>query len=132
MTDKTTDKFGPDDIPESRILKIEEYMDNHAKEIVDFVERKISEKRKKDIKITGQIPNRIMNELVKEMPFGPTLDWTHIILADALMSSLWCGWLSQSMVLRKEPKFKEEYVEQYKRAITKAYDTGRRQAKRPD
>ena len=75
MTDKTTDRFGPDDIPESKILKIEEYMDNHAKEIVDFIERKISEKSKKDIKITGEIPNRIMNELVKEMPFGPGLDF---------------------------------------------------------
>ena len=39
MTDKTTDRFGPDDIPESRILEIEEYLQKREKEIVDYVEK---------------------------------------------------------------------------------------------
>jgi hypothetical protein len=41
------------DIPKSKILNIEYYMENHAEEIVDFIERKISEKSQKEIKITG-------------------------------------------------------------------------------
>jgi hypothetical protein len=117
------------DIPRSKILNIEYYMESHAKEIVDFIEKKISEKSQKDIKITGEISDRIMNQLVQEMPFGPSLDWTHIVLSNALISSLWCGWITQSMVSRKEPKFKEEYREQFKRAITNAYDLGRKYAK---
>jgi hypothetical protein len=101
-------------------------MDKHAKEMVDFIERKISEKSQREIKITGEIPDRIMNELTKEMPFGSTLDMTHIVLSNALVSSLWCGWLSQAMVNRNEPKFNKEYVNQFRRAITKAYDIGRK------
>jgi hypothetical protein len=127
---RTHDLYGEDDIPKSKILDIELYMENHAKEIVDFIELKIKEKSHKDIKITGKITDRITNQLTKEMPFGPafTFDMTHIVLADALVSSLWCGWLSQSMVNRKEPKFNEKYVEQLGRAITKAYDIGLRYA----
>jgi len=47
--------YNEDDIPKSKILKIEEYMDRHAKEIVDFIEQKISEKSQRKIKITGKI-----------------------------------------------------------------------------
>jgi hypothetical protein len=125
--DRTRDLYGENDIPKSKILEIESYMDRHAKEIVDFIEKKISEKSQTGIKITGEIPDRIMNELTKEMPYGG-FDMTHIVLSNALVSSLWCGWLSQATVNRKEPKFNEEYVEQFQRAITKAYDIGRKYA----
>ena len=84
------------------ILGIEEYMDTHKKEIVDFVEKKISEKKYKEMKITGEIFDRLVNKLSIDMPFGPTYDMTHIILANALVCSLWCGWLSQAMVNKKE------------------------------
>jgi hypothetical protein len=116
------------DIPESKILNTEYYMDSHAKEIVDFIEQDITENSQKKIRMTCEIPDRIINELAKEMPFGPAFDMTHIILADALVSSLWCGWLSQSMVNRRETKFNEQYVEQFKRAITRAYDIGKKYA----
>lgn len=125
---RTHDLYWEKDIPKSKILDIEIYMNKHAKEIVDFIEQKISEKSQKEIKITGEIPNRIINELSKEKPFGPTFDMTHIVLSNALVSSLWCGWLSQAMVNRREPKFNKEYVDQFQRAITKAYDIGRKYA----
>ena len=127
---RTNDLYRKDDIPKSNMLDIELYMESHAKEIVDFIELKVKEKSHKDIKITGKITDRIINHLANKMPFGPTFtfDMTHIVLADALVSSLWCGWLSQSIVNRKEPKFNEHYVEQFGRAITKAYDIGRRYA----
>jgi hypothetical protein len=129
---RTHDLYGEDDITKSKFLEIELYMESHAKEIVDFIELRIKEKSHKDIKITGKITDRIINQLVNKMPFGPTFDMTHIVLADALVSSLWCGWLSQSMVNRKEPKFNDQYVEQFGRAITKAYDIGCRYANRQE
>lgn len=125
--DRTRDLYGENDIPKSKILDIEIYLDKHAKEIVDFIEKKISEKSQKEIKITGEIPDRIMNELAKEMPYGG-FDMTHIVLSNALVSSLWCGWLSQATVNRNEPKFNKDYVEQFQRAITKAYGIGRKYA----
>jgi hypothetical protein len=124
--ERRRDLYGEKDIPKSNILDIEIYMDKHAKEIVDFIERKITEKSQKEIKITGEISDRIINELSKEMPFGPTRDWIHIVLSNALISSLWCGWISQSMVDRKEPKFKEECLEQFRWAIWQAYEIGRK------
>ena len=126
--ERRRDLYGEKDIPKSNILNIEYYMDDHAKEIVDFIEGEITENSQKNIKMTGEIPDRIINELSKEMPFGPTFDMTHIILSNALVSSLWCGWLSQSMVNKNEPKFNEQYVEQFKRAIMKAYDIGKKYA----
>jgi hypothetical protein len=55
------------------------------------------------------------------MPFGPTLDWTHINLSNAFISSLLSGWITQSIINKKELKFKEEYLEQFGRAIRNAY-----------
>jgi len=43
------------------ILDIEHYMDSRKQEIVDFIERRISEKRLKDVKITGDIFDRLVN-----------------------------------------------------------------------
>jgi hypothetical protein len=125
---RTHDLYREEDIPKSNILDIEIYMDKHAEEIVDFMEKKITEKSQKEIKITGEISDRIILELTKEMPFGPTRDWIHIVLSNALISSLWCGWISQSMVDKNEPKFKAEYLNQFKRAITKAYEIGQKYA----
>jgi hypothetical protein len=118
-----------DDIPKSKILYIELYMDKHAEEIVDFLEAKTVE----DYTPTGEIYDRLLSQLVNEFPFGPGdgrpyYDKTHVILANALTASLWCDWLSQAMVNRKGPKFREEYLEQFGRAITQAYHYGRKYA----
>lgn len=79
-----------DDILPSKILGIEVYMDKHKDEIVDFIEKKILQKAGKDVKITGDIFDRLANQLTIEMPFGPAVDMTHRILAQALICSLWC------------------------------------------
>lgn len=123
------DLYEEKDIPESKILDIELYMDKNAREIVDFLEDKTVE----DFIPTGEIYDRLLNQLVNEFPFGPEdarfyHDKVHVILANALAASLWCGWLSQAMVNKNEPKFKKEYLEQFQRAITKAYDYGRKYA----
>jgi hypothetical protein len=110
------------------ILDIEHYMDSRKQEIVDFAERKISEKRLKDVKITGDIFDRLVNQLSKDMPFGPRYDMTHIVLANALINSLWCGWLSQAMINKRDQSFSSEYLSQFKRAITKAFEIGQKYA----
>jgi hypothetical protein len=110
------------------ILNIEHYMDSRKQEIVDFAERKISEKRLKDVKITGDIFDRLVNQLSKDMPFRPRYDMTHIVLANALISSLWCGWLSQAMINKRDQSFSSEYLGQFKRAITKAFEIGQKYA----
>jgi hypothetical protein len=124
---KDKDYFSESDMTKSKILHIEEWLDAHKNEIVDFVERKISEKntRSSNLKIPYEITNRIVYQLTAEFPFGPDRDWVHYLLADALMSSVWCGWLSQAMVNKKEPNFNKEYLEQFQRAINKAYELGR-------
>ena len=134
---KDKDYFSESDIRKSKILDIEVWLDSHKDEIVDFVERRISEKSKvpkgSSFKIPYKITERIVFQLTKEFPFGRGQDWIRYLLADAILSSLWCGWIAQAMVNKKEPKFKKEYLEQFQRVITKSYDHGRRYAsQRPD
>jgi hypothetical protein len=62
------------------------------------------------------------------MPFGPRYDMTHIVLANALISSLWCDWLSQAMINKRDQSFSPEYLGQFKRAITKAFEIGQKYA----
>lgn len=59
---RTHDLYGEKDIPKSNILNIEVYMDKHAKEIVDFIEQEITDNSRKVITMTGEIPDRIMND----------------------------------------------------------------------
>jgi hypothetical protein len=113
----------------SKILGIELYMDKNKEEMVDYIHRKITEKKGKEVKPTGEIFDRLVNQLVREFPFGQGTDMTHIVLSNALISSLWCGWLSQAMVNRKEEKFSPDYLDKFGRAITKAYDIGREYAR---
>ena len=63
------DYYSENDIPKSKILNIEEYIDKHAKDIVDFIGEKITEEKLKAVMPTGEIFDRIVNELIKEMPF---------------------------------------------------------------
>jgi hypothetical protein len=130
---RADDLYGENDIPKSKILDIELYMDKHAKEMVDFLEKKTVEDYTPDM---TEIYHKLLRQLVEEFPFGKTedgglyYDKVHVILANALTASLWCGWLSQSTVDRNEPKINEQYLEHFGRAITKAYDIGRKYANR--
>jgi hypothetical protein len=102
------------------MLEIDEYLKSHRKEMVDFVEQKDT----KGLRITGGIFDRLVNKLTAERSFGPTVDKTHIVLSQAIITSLWCGWLSQAMANKKEPRFSPEYVEYFKKSITQAFEIG--------
>jgi hypothetical protein len=119
------------DIPDSKILEIEYFMDSKKKEIVDFIERKTSELDKEKPIPKHEIFDEVVNVLCNDMPSGPIYYMTHILLTNALMFSLGCGWLSQSMVNEKDPRVKEEYLQRFGRAIEKAYDIGRKYASQP-
>ena len=131
MSDKK-DPSGADLPPESKIIDTESFMELHREEIVNFMEKKTV----LDITPTGtgDVFEGLLNRLINEFPFGKLevggfyYDKFHAILANALMSSFWCGWLSQAFVNKKEPKFKAEYLEQFQRVITEAFDIGRRYA----
>jgi hypothetical protein len=101
-------------------------MESHAEEIVDFIEKKTVE----DFAPTGEIYDGLLNRLVNEFPFGKLegggfyYDKVHVILANALISSFWCGWLAKAMVNRGEQKFNPEYPEKFRRILSKAYELG--------
>jgi hypothetical protein len=126
------DPSGADFPRESRITDTEYYIQSHREEIVNFMGKKTV----LDIAPTGTGDSfdGLLNRLTNEFPFGKIeaggfyYDRFHAILANALMSSFWCGWLSQAMVNKKEPEFKAEYLEQFQRLITEAFDIGRRYA----
>jgi hypothetical protein len=130
-----SNKKGPSgaDLPrESKITDTEYYIESHREEIVNFMEKKTV----LDIAPTGtgDIFDGLLNRLINEFPFGKLeaggfyYDKFHAILANALMSSFWCGWLSQAMLNKKEPGIAAEYLEQFQRVITEAFDIGRRYA----
>jgi hypothetical protein len=64
--ERRRDFYGEKDIPKSNISDIELYMDKNAKDIVDFLEEKTVE----DYAPTGEIYDRLLNQLVNEFPFG--------------------------------------------------------------
>jgi hypothetical protein len=125
MSDKK-DPSGTDLPPESEITDTEYFMESHREEIVNFMEKKTIV----DIAPPGEVFEELLNRLTNEFPFGKIergglyYDKFHSILADALMSSFWCGWVSRAMVNRGEPKFNVEYPEQFRRVISKAYEAG--------
>jgi hypothetical protein len=129
MSDKK-DPSGADLPSESKITDIEYFMDSHREEIFDFMDKKAFE----DFAPRGEIYDGLLNQLVKEFPFrkledgGFYYDKVHVILANALMSSFWCGWVSKAMVNNQELKFNPEYPEKFRRVITTAFDQGRKYA----
>lgn len=108
------------------MLDLTEYTNSHKKEIIDFVEDKISKEKNKGLKTKGQMFDRLVNTISNDMAFGPTADMAHIVLANAIIYSLWCGWFSQAMVNKKEEKFSAEYVEKFQKAIMDAFKIGQK------
>jgi hypothetical protein len=69
------------------------------------------------LKTKGDNFGRLVNAISNDMPFGPTADMAHIVLANAIRYSLWCGWFSQAMINKKNEKFSAEYAEKFQKAI---------------
>ena len=64
------DKEKDNDISKLNISDIERYLDLHKKEIMDFIMDKIFKDTPQQIKITGNIFDRLVNQLTRDVPFG--------------------------------------------------------------
>jgi hypothetical protein len=110
-----------DNVRELNILDIEHFLDSHKKDIMDHIMNKIFKDAPQKIKPTGEIFDRIVNQLMQDVPFGTMIQFA---LANAVMYSLWCRY--QSQILKNDPSvdFKDEYIEQVQDAINRAFNIG--------
>jgi hypothetical protein len=76
---------------------IERFLESHKKEIIDSIMDKIFKDTPQVIKMTGEIYDRLVNELMKDVPFGSMIQ---LSLANALIYSLLCG--QRSRILMKD------------------------------
>ena len=59
------------------------------------------------IKITGEIFDRLVNQVTRDVPFGTMIQFA---LANALMYSLWCGLQSERLKKDKGLNFKDANI----------------------
>jgi hypothetical protein len=111
-----------DNVRELNILDIEHFLELHKKEIMDFIMDKLFKDSPRKIKITGEIFDRLVNQVTRDVPFGSMIQFA---LASAVMYSYWCGYQSERMKREKVSNFKDEYIEQIQDAIIKAFAIGR-------
>ena len=76
------------------IPDIERFLKDHKEEIMDFIMDKIFKDTSQKTKISGEIFDRLVNELIKDVPFGTNIQFA---LANALMYSFWCGFQSERL-----------------------------------
>jgi hypothetical protein len=117
------------------ISDLEHFLDLNKKAIMDHIMNKIFKDAPQKIKPSGEIFDRIVNQLMQDVPFGTMIQFA---LANAVMYSLWCGYQSQilkndslwcgyqSQILKNDPSvhFKDEYIEQVQDAINRAFNIG--------
>jgi hypothetical protein len=96
----------------------------YRQDIVNFIEPK----NKREFKITGNFFDSVTNILTNELPYGKITDKAHVVLTNAVIFSLWCGWFSQARTNAKDPNYKPEYIEQYKNWINAAFEVGKKYA----
>jgi hypothetical protein len=103
------------------ISDLEHFLDLNKKAIMDHIMNKIFKDAPQKIKPSGEIFDRIVNQLMQDVPFGTMIQFA---LANAVMYSLWCGY--QSQILKNDPSvhFKDEYIEQVQDAINRAFNIG--------
>lgn len=54
-------------------------------------------------------------------------DAAHDVLAMGIICSMWCGWLSQAKA--NDGRYKQEWVDSFKKWITAAFEIGREHSK---
>ncbi|HET7148844.1 MAG TPA: hypothetical protein VFI73_10140 [Candidatus Nitrosopolaris sp.] len=99
------------------MLKVEEFLDEHKREIVDFVQQK-------------NIFDMLVKALAEQIPLGRDgLTWedkAHKELAVAMIHSMWCGWLSQAK--KNSGAYTQGYVDSFKQFIIRAFEIGQNYA----
>lgn len=100
------------------------FLDTHVEEIVSWVNNKVITA----FTPTGEIYDRIVNQVVRDYPYGQHVDNAHRFLTSAIIGALWCGWFSQSRSNHNDPQFRREYIERFRTIISEAFEIGRRNA----
>jgi hypothetical protein len=110
-----------------RAESIERFLESHKSDIIDYMEDKLMKAMNKKIDVTSGIYDRLVNELMRDLPFGTNIQFS---LTNTLMDSLWCGLISQRLINNKElkPEFKEEDAKQIQKTINTEYNIGRNYA----
>ena len=99
-----------------------DYLDSHVEEIVRWINDKIIT----EFRPTGEIYDRLANQVVRKYPYGEGIDNAHRFLTSALMGALWCGWFFQWHNDHNDPQFRREYIERFRTIILDAFEIGRR------
>ncbi|MGA9150787.1 MAG: hypothetical protein WBZ36_09425 [Candidatus Nitrosopolaris sp.] len=96
------------------------FLSKHQNEIIDWVNKNT----KTQFTPTGNMFDRLANQVNQEYPYGENIDNAHRFLTTAIMSSLWCGWFSQARTNAGDVNFKPEYIEKFGEIINKAFSIG--------
>ncbi len=97
------------------------YLVEHREEIIDW----INDNEKTYFNPSGEIFDRLANQVREEYPYGHGIDNMHRFLTNAIMCSLWCGWFSQSRSNAKDPTFTPQFVEEFRNLLKDVYELGR-------
>lgn len=105
---------------------LEIYLSTHRDEIIKWINGNI----KTQFVPTGEMFDRLANQVTREYPYGPGVDNMHRFLTNAIMCALWCGWFSQSRTVEVDHGFDPNYIERFRTVINNAFEMGRRHGER--
>jgi hypothetical protein len=107
---------------------LDRFIDLNNKEIVDFADQNVLP-RINEFSTKYEIFSRLINQVQANMKFGEGVDRTHIMVASAILHSMWCGWIAQEMTDKGLSNFDKQNLQKFLDAINLAYEAGRRYAK---
>jgi hypothetical protein len=97
------------------------YLSNNRREIIEWINGNV----RTYFNPTGEMYDRLANQVREEFPYGQGIDNMHRFLTNAIMTSLWCGWFSQAATNRNDPNFSPEFIERFRNILSEAYELGR-------
>jgi hypothetical protein len=106
---------------------IDQFIESNKEQLVLFAERSVLP-RINEFTTEYSVFKSLINLVSADMKFGDGVDRTHIMVASAMLHSLWCGWIAQEMVAKNQPNFDKENIQKFKAAIASAYEAGVRHA----
>jgi hypothetical protein len=103
------------------MVDLNDYLKLNSKAIVDLVEKKYEPTFEElATLLQGMFIVQHGDEVGKR-------DKAHNVLAEAIICSLWCGWLSQAKANRGV--YPQEWVDSFKKLIVDAFETGQKYSK---
>jgi len=107
---------------------IDQFIESNKEQLINFAERNVLP-RISEFSTEYSVFKSLINLVAADMNFGGGVDKTHIMVASAILHSMWCGWLAQEMVDKRQPNFDPENLRKFKGAIDSAYEAGVRFAR---